>query len=242
MRLLNQNSKIKENNLVYWHKHTISESEIKTALAKNITIEVDLSFDEVKNMPYIGHSPEIYNRFLDKYIVGDNSKNISFEQLANYVNNYGLKVVMDCKSAKILEFLNKNPKYINLNGIVFHAFVKEWCFDPDNRRVKESIRIADITKFKVAHNNDWIGTSIVKDYNQIDSEITNKIFKTGKNIISGISFFTKLYQLPFPNLKVFKLVSGNGFVPVFASDLLLFKPDFQYVGLSNLAINCTNVA
>lgn len=239
MKSSNQNFLKNKSNFVYWHRTVIQHKHIKQALDRNVTIEVDLSFDEYIQKPYIGHRRDIYNSFFDKLFIGDSSKNISFDELIEYLNKFKLHVILDCKSSKVLHYLSNNINKINLENVIFHAFVKEWCLDKENRRYNECIKIEDIKVFREKTNTFWIGSSLVKNYNQIDSNVLKIISDTAEGIINGVSFFTHYYQLLFPKQSVYKKVSNIGYIPVFASDLIIVKPGFKYFGASNFINNCT---
>ncbi len=239
MKSLSQKLKIRANNYIYWHRSVIQHKDIEEALRSNITIEVDLSFDEDIQKPYIGHSNKIYNSFFDKLLIRDNSKNISFDELIDYINGSQLNVVLDCKSSKVLPYLINNINKINFENVIFHAFVEEWCFDKDNRRYNECIKLDDIKVFKKIKNTFWIGSSLIKNYNQINSNVLNTVTDSGKGVVDGISFFTHYYQLLFPKQSIYKKICNAGYIPVFASDLLIVKPGFKYFGASNFSGNCT---
>jgi len=239
MKSLNQNFLKNKINFVYWHRSVIQRKHIEQFLARQVTIEIDLSFDEMSQKPYIGHSGEIYNSFFDKLLIGSSFRNISFEALMSYINKSQLSVVLDCKSSKVLEYISKNINKFNLENVFFHAFISEWCFDKENRRYKECIKLEDIKEFKKITKSFWIGSSLVKNYNQVDSTIIKRIADTGKNIVDGVSFFTHYHQLLFPKLSVYKKISDIGYIPVFASDLIFVKTDFEYIGVSTFICNCT---
>ncbi len=239
MKSLNQKLKNQINNFIYWHRSVVQRKHIEAALHSKITIEIDLSFDEVTKKPYIGHSNKIYNSIFDKLLMGDASENISFEDLIDYVNDKQLCAVFDCKSDKVLKYLLTNSNKYNFDNVIFHAFIGEWCFDKENRRYKECIKLEDIKKFKNFTKTFWIGSSLIKNYSQLDPQTIKIVTDTGKGVIDGISFFTHYYQLLFPKLSIYKNISDDGYIPVFASDLVFMKPNFKYIGVSNFINNCT---
>ncbi len=242
MKSSNQNFLKSKSNFVYWHRTTLKEEQINSAISHSIAIEVDLSFDELLGTPYVGHSDKIYNNFFDRMLFGNTNKNISFENLINLLRNENLNVVFDCKDVRVLPFLEKLVYEIGTNRVAFHAFVKQWSQDKNNRRNLECIDIEEIIKFKQRTNTTWIGTSLISSYKYVN-EVNLKLIKgKGQGVFHGIAFFPHYLELLLPNINVYKKISNEGFIPVFAVDLVTRKIPFNYIGLSEFINKATKIS
>lgn len=228
----------------FLHKLSLTSKDVKKYTQNNILFEVDLSFDDKTQKPYVGHPTTSIGRSFIPF-----PPKISFDELVSYLEqNKNACIMFDCKNKKVLSHLKKLIDRIDTKRVIFHAFVLEWakkyfidCPKKEYLR-NECISIKEIEKFQKETNTFWLGTILAPDPGWLrKNNVLNRALKDSRGIFKGIGIFFSYLHLPFPSLILARIISKSGYLPIIPDDLLIKRPNFPYIGTTIFSWRATNL-
>lgn len=238
------NEIVKNHKFVYWHRHVVTQREITIALNKRITLEIDLSYDERLNKPYVGHPLNYYSDLIKQ----PSPSNVPFEFVVKQIYKNNLHVVFDCKDRRVFPYLRKMVEEIGTVNIAFGCFVKNWSENyPQGEKVEphwkyENISIREVYAFRKATDTFWIGYVRGFDPAWLEKRYpTAVILKDASNSLDAIYPILKYRYLLTPQKQYLKNISDGLFLPVLHVDFALSRPNVPYIGLSEFTRNCSRI-
>lgn len=229
---------------VYYHTHRVYDKNLEEAIDHKKSIELDIAFDSDgtfynKGDFYIGHPVSFYTEFGKEFY-----KNMLLEDAVKKLEqNPSIFVVLDCKNIKAIPKMKEIVKRLGSHRCLFHAFIKEWTFEPLEANIEiephwkdEDIPLKEVLEFKQRNKVPIIGACRGFSAERLNNkDVVSKVLASVKNKdIDCISLYMPGTELP--PLAIARQITQAGYLNWINVDKIanIDLSDVTYIGMTDI--------